>query len=397
VDEPTIKCKKCGNIIKLTDAVAAPLLESAKAQFDRDLANARTQIEQDAMHVATQRVELALAATKANANAAALKAANEASVLRLSLAEQERKLAEAQREQARLLAKEHELDEARREMELTIARQVQAASASIRDQARATAESEIGLKVAEREEQIAAMGRQIDDLKRRAEQGSQQMQGEAQEIVLEQMLKARFPMDLVEPIAKGVFGGDVIQRVLGPSGQPCGSILFESKRTKTWTAGWLPKLREDQRAAKAEIALLVTQVMPKSDDGQTVVAFDLIEGIWVCEWRCAIAVAVALRQSLIEVAGARAAGVGQKSKSELVYAYLTGNAFKMRIGAVVEKFSMMADDLAAERKAITRMWAKREGQIQGALDAAVGLHGDLSAIAGKQMPEVEGLGMKELK
>jgi hypothetical protein len=390
MDELTIKCKKCGNIIKLTDAVAAPLLESARAQFERDLSAARTQIEQEA------RTAAILSANKASANQLE-EVQKQARLAQETLQVQTTKLAEAQREQARLLAKEHELDEAKRELELNVARQVQAVSASIRDQARATAESEIGLKVAEREEQIAGMARQIEDLRRRAEQGSQQNAGEAQEIVLEQLLKARFPLDLIEPIAKGVFGGDVIQRVLGPSGQACGSILWESKRTKTWIAGWLPKLREDQRAAKAEVALLVTQVMPKADDGSTVTAFDLVEGVWVCEWRCAIAVAVALRQSLIEVNNARAAGVGQKSKSELVYAYLTGNQFKLRVHAIVEKFSMMAEDLASERKAITRMWAKREGQIQGALDAAVGLHGDLSAIAGKSMPEVEGLGMKELK
>jgi len=397
VDEPTIRCPKCKSVIKLTDAMAAPLLESAKAQYDNDLAAARKQIEQDAMHTATQRVELALAATKANANTAALKAANEASVLRTNLAQQETKLAEAQREQARLLAKEHELDEARRELELNVARQVQAQAATIRDQAKQAAESEIGLKVAEREEQIAAMTRQIIELKQRAEQGSTQLQGEVQELILEQALRNRFPTDNVSPIAKGVFGGDALHSILGPSGQACGSILFESKRTKTWSGQWLAKLRSDQRAAKADMAVLVTQAMPISEDGRPVDAFDLIEGVWVVSWRFVLPVVTALRQSLIDVTNARSVSAGQETKAELLYAYMTGPQFRHRLSAIIEKFSTMSEDLVAERKAITRIWAKREQQLQGALDASAGLFGDLQGIAGKSMAEIDGLSFKELE
>jgi hypothetical protein len=389
MDEATIKCPKCKAIIKLTDAVAAPLLESARVQFEQDLSTARKQIEQDAQITAqlsaNKRVEQQI-------RDAQVVAKNAEETLRIQTA----KLAAAQTEQARLLTKEHELDEAKRELELTVARQVQAASAGIRAQAQQVAEAEIGLKVTEREEQIAVMTRQIDDLKRRAEQGSQQLQGEAQELVLEQLLRARFPMDSIEPVAKGVFGGDVLQRVVGPNGQVAGSIIWESKRTKNWSDGWLSKLRDDQRAAKAEVALLVTQVMPKGDAGKPVEAFDLIDGVWVAEWRCAVAVAVSIRQSLIELANVRSAGVGQQSKMEIMYAYLTGPQFKHRVGAIVEKFSAMAEDLATERKAMMRMWAKREGQIQGALDASAGMYGDLQGIAGKSMAEVEGLVMKEI-
>lgn len=132
------------------------------------------------------------------------------------------------------------------------------------------------MKVAEKEEHIAGMQRRIEELKRRAEQGSQQLQGEVLELELESLIAARFPVDIIDPVAKGEFGGDVLQRVVGPAGQPCGAILWESKRTKSWSQGWLPKLRADQRAAKAEVALMISETLPPG-----VETFDLIDGIYV--------------------------------------------------------------------------------------------------------------------
>jgi hypothetical protein len=230
------------------------------------------------------------------------------------------------------------------------------------------------------------MQRQVEELKRKSEQGSQQLQGEAQEIELEKDLHSKFPGDLIEPVAKGEFGGDVLQRVIGPLNQNCGTILWEIKRTKNWSDGWLAKLRDDQRAAKAEIALLVSHAIPKGVD-----AFDYIEGVWVTGPRYALAVAIALRQSLIEIATARAASVGQKTKMEQVYQYLTGPLFRQRIEAIVEKFSDMQADLAKERKAMTRLWAKRESQIRGVIESTVGMYGDLQGIAGKALQEIDGL------
>ncbi len=244
------------------------------------------------------------------------------------------------------------------------------------------------LKVAEKEEQISGMQRQIEDLKRRAEQGSQQLQGEVLELELESLLRAKFPTDVFEPVPKGEFGGDIVHRVIGPSNQLCGTILWESKRTKNWSDGWLAKLRGDQRAAKADIALMVTSVLPKNTS-----SFDLVDGVWVTEANCAIPVAIALRQSLIQLSGARQAAQGQQTKMELVYQYLTGPRFKQRIEAIVEKFSDMQSDLDKERKATIRLWAKREGQIRGVIESTVGMYGDLQGIAGKALDEIEGLSL----
>lgn len=307
------------------------------------------------------------------------------------LIEKEAKLAEAQNAQVEFIRKQREVDDERREIELTIEKRVQESLLSVRAKARKDTEEELKLKVLEKEQTIAGMSRQIEELKRKAEQGSQQLQGEVQELELETLLRAKFPQDLVEPVAKGEFGGDVIQRVIGPGGKPCGTILWESKRTKNWTDSWLPKLREDQRTAKAEVALLISQILPRN-----VEAFDLIEGVWVSEPRCAIPVAIALRQSLIEISMARISGEGQQTKMEMVYDYLTGSRFKQRISAIVEKFADMQEDLDKERKTMTRLWAKREEQIRGVVYATAGMYGDLQGIAGKSFQEIEGLELNAL-
>ena len=151
-------------------------------------------------------------------------------------------------------------------MELTIAKRVQADLGSERDKAKKEAEDELKFKVMEKDQTITAMQRQIEELKRRAEQGSQQLQGEVQELELEALLTAKFPRDTIQPVPKGEFGGDVLHRVVGPLNQICGTILWETKRTKNWSDGWLPKLREDQRTAKAEIAVIISQALPKEVD-----------------------------------------------------------------------------------------------------------------------------------
>jgi hypothetical protein len=230
------------------------------------------------------------------------------------------------------------------------------------------------------------MQRQIEELKRKAEQGSQQLQGEVLELELEATLRAHFPLDAIEPIGKGDFGGDILQRVVGPAGKTCGAILWETKRTKNWTDGWLGKLRADQRADRAELAILVSKALPKE-----VNTFGYVEGIWVTDFPFIVPLAIALRQSLIDVAAARQAQEGQAAKMELVYQYLTGPKFRHRVEAIVEKFSDMQADLDRERKTMTRLWAKREAQIQAVVESTGGMYGDLQGIAGKAFQEIDAL------
>jgi hypothetical protein len=233
---------------------------------------------------------------------------------------------------------------------------------------------------------------QIEELKQKAEQGSEQLQGEVLELHLEGLLKSRFPHDTIEPVPKGEFGGDLLQRVFTPAGQKCGTILWESKRAKNWNDAWLTKLRNDQHSAKAECAIIVTQALPRR-----VEHFDLIDHIWVTSMRTAIPVALAIRHLLIELSTARLASEGQQSKMEMVYFYLTGPHFRQRVQAIVEKFTSLQDEMQKERKYLMQRWAARDQLIQGAIDATMGMYGDLEGIAGQTLQQIEGLNGKLLE
>ena len=409
--EPTIICPNCATEIRLTELLAAPLIAETRREMEARVRAARAETEIRTAALETERAKLAedrrgldaevagkvaalraqVAAEEAARARAALGDALEAKSRELAelsetLRARDEKLKAAQEAQAEALRQTRALEDARRELDLTVEIRVAETLGAERARARAEAEEGLKLKVAEKEEKIAAMARQIEALKQRAEQGSQQLQGEALELELEAAIRAAFPLDGIEPVAKGDSGADVVQRVLGPAGQSAGAILWESKRTRNWSDGWLAKLRADQRANGAEVAILVSQALPGDID-----SFGQIDGVWVCAPGHALPLALVLRQSLVEIAKARAARDGQGDKMELVYDYLTGPRFRHRIEAIVERITDMSADLDRERKAMTRLWAKRDAQIRGVVEATVGMYGDLQGIAGTALREIEGL------
>lgn len=416
MSEPTIICPKCQNEIKLNESLAGPLIAATKREYearlvqkDTDIASRQKALQEreDALSKAKESLDsqvaeklklerAKIAAEESKKAKLALSTdleqkAKEIADLQEVLKAREGKLAEAQKAQVELIKQKRELDDARRELDLTVEKRIQEGLTVTRQQARKEAEDELKLKVAEKEQTITSMQKQIEDLKRRAEQGSQQIQGEVQELELEALLRSKFPRDTIDPVPKGEFGGDAMQRVVGPLGQVCGTILWESKRTKNWSDSWLAKLRDDQRTAKAEIAVLISQVLPKGVEN-----FDLVDGVWVAHARVAIPVGTMLRQSLMELATARQASEGQQTKMEILYSYLTGPRFRQRVQAIVEAFSNMKEDLDKERKVITKQWAKRDEQIERVMQATVGMYGDMQGIAGKTLQEIEGLEIKAI-
>jgi hypothetical protein len=356
----------------------------------------REQIEdQVAKRLTAERAQLVAAENRKAREAAAAELQSketEAAELRATLLTNNAKLAEAQKQQAELMRQQRALEEEKRELDLTIEKRVQVSIGEIQIKAKQEADEAARWRVAEKDQTIESMTRTIEELKRKAEQGSQQSQGEVLELELEELLRGRFPSDTIEPVGKGELGADVIQQVNGAIGQPAGIILWETKRTKAWSDGWLAKLRDDQRRSGANVALIISHALPKH-----VEQFDLIDGVWVAHPRCALPVAVALRQGLIDVSRSRLVQQGQQTKMEQVYRYLTGTKFRQRVEAVVEKFNDMRDDLDKERKFMGRQWAKRETQILAVVDSTVGMVGDLQAIAGKAMPEIPSLDMPLLE
>ena len=278
--EPKIKCPNCFTEIKLTESLAAPLIQETREQYEAQIAQTQldvskrenalkkqkqdlerakqsldeqiqSKVDQERKKIAIEEQKKAKAALSGDIDAQAQQLLE----LKTLLKDKEEKLTEAQKAQADLMRKERQLEDKKRELDLTIEKRVNASLSDVHKKAKQEAEDLLKLKVSEKEEQISSMQRQIEDLKRKAEQGSQQLQGEVLELSLEEDLRAKFPFDLIEPVKKGEFGGDILHHVVNPSGQKCGTILWETKRTKNWSDGWLVKLREDQRASAADISL----------------------------------------------------------------------------------------------------------------------------------------------
>jgi hypothetical protein len=424
--DSALTCPKCGESIPLTESLAAPLVAATRAQYERQLADQEKRFQTEKRSLAEQQeanerraAELETAARKQEqvvAEAVQDGIAKELAGEREKIAEQqlararqqvqdelrtERETAALQREriddlnsrlklaqaaETDLLKKQQQLEDKERELELNLQKGIAAARSEERTKALAEAQSDLGLKVQDRDNKIAELVTQIESLKRKAEQSSQQAQGESLELALEHQLRAQFPFDLIEPVAKGEFGGDVLQHVRDQSGQLCGKILWESKRTKAWSDSWLPKLKGDQRAAHADLAVIVSQTMPKD-----VTHFDHMEGIWVSSLGCILPVANALRVSVIELAGVRRSSEGQETKAQLIYAYLTGPRFKHRIECIAEKFTELRGDLDKERKWMNKQWAKRDTELLAVLEATSGMYGDLQGIAGQNLSEIAAL------
>lgn len=400
--DATITCPKCKTVIPLTETLAGPLLEQTRRDFTAQIETVRKMAERaevaaqakingaEAELVARMRIQRDQADLKAKTEAEAA-SRQQLEDLEQQLLQQRVKLSEAQKGQAEALRRERELEERERELALTVERQVNLGIETARQSARREADEAARLRLMERDQTIAGLQVKIEELAHKAEVSSQQLQGEVQELDLEQSLRAKFPFDTIEEIGKGVNGADVQQIVVSPSGAQCGVILWESKRTRNWSQGWLGKLRDDLRSANADIPVIVTHAMPKDVDG-----FDVVDGVWVCAPKYALALATLLREGLLRAHAVRQAQTGMATKAELIYAYLIGKQFRHRIEAVVESFTSLQSDLDSEKKAITRAWAKRSAQIENALTATAGLFGDIQGVGGSAIPEIEGLSMKAL-
>lgn len=385
-DSLTIFCPNCKAKVPLTESLAAPLVEATKQEFKQRLEakdkESERALEQQRKDIAAE----AMGKAQRQFSIQVTEQAEEIATLNDAIRAKNEKLAEAQSAQAQLLRKQRELDDARREMDLTIETKVTQSLTEVRQSTKRELETEFNLQVAERDARISEMQTHIEELKQKSSNTPNRLQGEVLELHLEQLLTSAFVHDSIAPVPKGEFGGDILHEVKSAEGRICGTILWESKRTTRWNDSWLAKLRQDARVAKAELAVIVTSTMPKDTE-----LFDLIDGVWVVSIQCAVPVAVILRQSLFELALARTAGEGQETKAQLVYQYLIGPRFRARVSAIIEKFTDMSEDLDKERKAMQKSWAKREEQIRLVIDSTAGMYGDLQGIAGRTLLEISGL------
>jgi hypothetical protein len=351
--DQSISCPKCGEQIALTEALRADIESAVKQQYEARLERAR----RDA------------------ASAAERKSALELLALQQQLTEQSKELAESRTRELAIRKREREIERQHQEMELTLERRLDEQRAHLVSEAQKQLTDQHRLKDAEKERQLSDMRRQIEDLRRKAEQGSQQLQGEAGEDTLEGTLRGSFPGDDIDPVAQGVRGADIHQVVCDARGARAGAILWECKNAKNWSDSWIDKLKEDQRALRADVAVLVTASLPKSCR-----RFALMDGVVVTDFTCAAPIAAILRSNLLQLAQTRRSAITKGEKLELLHQYLSGIEFRQRVEAVVESFERMRDDLDQERRAAERQWARRTKQIESVTFNISGMYGDLQGL-----------------
>ncbi len=383
-----ITCPKCGNKIQLTEAFTHEIEEKLRGQFEGEIKKKDKELEQ-ALGAKEKEYEAKLAQERAKLEKQAKKQAEESVFLEKKdlqeqLEEKSKQLETSRKQELDLRKRQRDLEEREQNLKLEVARQLDDERKQIWEDATKKISEEQRLKEADKDKQLADLHKQIEELQRKAEVASQQAQGEVQEIELESILAQHFRFDKIEPVPKGVRGADIIQRVHDETGRFCGSIIWESKRTKSWSDGWVQKLKDDQRIVKAEIAALVTSTLPKE-----VNRFGYLDGIWVTDFQSAVGLATALRENLIQLAYLRSSMAGRNEKKDLIYDYLSGPEFRQRIEAIVESFVGMKQDLDAEKRAMEKVWSKRDAQINRVLKSTAGMYGDLQGIIGSALPDVK--------
>lgn len=367
--DQSIACPSCGKKIPLTRALRADIEASVKEDYDRQL---------------NQELERA---RKEAARLAEKKASVELTALREEIRAQTKELEHARQIELSMRKRERELERQREELELTVARTLDAERQRIITDAQARLAEQHRMKDAEKERQLSDMRRQIEDLKRKAEQGSQQLQGEAGEGELEATLRGTFPWDDITPVTQGTRGADIHQVVVDSRGARCGALLWECKNARNWSEAWIAKLKEDQRALRADVAVLVTTSLPRGCS-----RFTVIDGILVTDFACAGPLAGVLRANLIQLAQTRNAAVNKGERLELLHRYLSGVEFRQRVEGIVEAFERMREDLEQERRAAERQWAKRAKQIEAVTFNISGMYGDLQGL----VPALPAIGRLEL-
>ena len=412
-NQSKITCPNCGSLIDVQDALSHQLEEEIKRDYNIRLSKEKEIYEQQSRVLAEEKVAFEEKKKKENElfqERFDIKIKEERKLLEIKL---KAKMQEEQADQIKDLQKE--LDEKSEKVKelnkskMEIAR-LQREKAELADSINAEAQITLNKKLIEEKEKIRKseqdrnemaikeLHKQLDDqkrlteeMKRKQEQGSMQMQGEVQELAIEEWLAGKFPLDSIEEIKKGVRGGDCIQTVNTRTRQNCGTIYYESKRTKDFQPGWIEKFKNDIRERGANLAVLVTEAMPQGMD-----RMGLKDGIWICTYEEFKGLCVVLRETIIQISDAIGSQENKGEKMHMLYDYLTSNEFKLQIEGIVEGFTLMKMDLESEKRSITGHWKKREKQIEKVLLNTNFMYNSIRGIAGTAIQPIKALEMPEV-
>lgn len=378
-----IKCPNCGHQFEPSDAIREEVekeLRSKAADWQKKKNDEfLVKLEEE-----KKKIQLSLEENLRKNIAADFE--NKLKMLELNNKDNEEKLKLARQQQLEFLKKEQELVNKEAELELSVQKKLQEEreklSVEIRkleEQRNAAKETEFQLRLKEMEEKLEAQKKLAEEMKRKAEQGSMQSQGEVQELLLEEMLRTAFPFDVITEVGKGVRGADCIQTVRNNLGQECGKIIFESKRTKDFANDWIEKLKADMRNQGADVAVIVTQALPKDMS-----SFGEKDGVWICSFSEAKAVVHMLRDGIIKISMALKKQDNKGDKMHMLYDYLTSSEFAEQWKAIREGFLSMKLSIQRERDAMEKLWKQREKQLEKVLLNAAHVRGSIEGIAGME-------------
>ena len=407
-----IKCPNCGNEFDVENVLAADIELKYRQEYKDKLNQSLLKVEADKNKLATElhlfeekkRKENEIFANKLQqeklrmeteiqeqlTKSIAADFENKLRVMHNTNTDIEEKLKEARKKELEFLQKEQLLINKEADLEITLQRKLQQERNSIGEQIRLQEneknllkETSYLLKLKELELQLNEQKKLADEMKRKAEQSSMQRQGEVQELLLESILKENFPFDLIEEVGKGMEGADCVQVIRNNSGTTCGKIIYESKRTKTWSNTWVDKLKADMRSRGADVAILVTQSFPKDME-----RFGEKDGVWICNFSEVNSVAHLLRNGIIKVYDIQKNEENKGDKMQLLYNYLTGIEFKGQVEAIVEGFMAMKQSIMKERIQMEKMWKEREKQLEKVLISTSGMYGSVKGIAGASIGSI---------
>ena len=377
----TIKCPKCGNEFEPNESIRQEIERelNQKASEWQKRKNEEFQIR---MEEEKKRMQQSL--EENIRKSISLDYENQLRLFEQASKENEEKLKQARQQQLEFLRKEQELKTKEAELELSVQKKLQEEREKLSAEIRKLEEQRISARETEHQLQIREMHKQledqrklIDEMKRKSEQGSMQLQGEVQELALEDALRQNFPFDMIVEVGKGVRGADCIQIVRNNFGQECGRVIYESKRTNAFAMDWIEKLKADMRNLGADIAVIVTRTMPRDMD-----CFGVKDGVWVCNFSEVKALASVLRDGVIRVFNTAKSNENRGDKMHLLYDYLTSNEFAEQWKAIREGFVSMRNSIQKERDTMERLWSAREKQLEKVLTNAARIRGSIDGISG---------------
>ncbi|OGK10704.1 hypothetical protein A2767_04460 [Candidatus Roizmanbacteria bacterium RIFCSPHIGHO2_01_FULL_35_10] len=386
-----VKCPHCGKVFEMTQAIAH-LVKKEKLQVEEE----RVKLRADAQKWREEQlIKFEKDSQKKNKELEEKMRQKVKEEMDLQIRDKSEEIGELRKQnkglQDQLLELTKSIRQLRTENEirrLEDEKKLQVKEDEIRKEEKKRADESNRMKLLEYEKKINDVSKVNEDLKRKLEQGSQQLQGEVLELELENILRKEFPYDEIKKVSTGVTGADVVQTVKNNYGKPCGIIIWESKRTKAWSDGWITKLKEDQRRVKAEIAVIISQVLP---DG--VKRFTQKDKVWIGDYESIYGLGLLLRNTLFDLSAVKSSVIGKQEKKEILWNYLTSTEFRQRLDAIYDSYNQAKVYLDKEKEFFRRKWAREDKNIQLMMESLLGVHGDLQAIIGKSLPEIKGFDM----